>query len=122
MTCPPLPRLSTKAHDLHGAKHAASTAEWRLQGLYWTLPRDRVEELFEDEVEEEEEAKVEADEEVAKTKKQADDKDDDDTPAPLERVPTLVRSASMKTCTVSYSHTLFSLHIFSSRMGIGTGR
>ena len=66
-----------------------------MQGLYWTLPRDRVEELFEDEVEEEEEAKVEveADEEAAKTRKDADDKDDSGAPAGLERAPTLVRCA-----------------------------
>ena len=72
-------------------------ADWRLQGLYWTLPRDRVEQLFEDEVEEE---KVAADTHVVKEadletpRKEGTDKTDDGAPPSLERLsrtPTLVR-------------------------------
>lgn len=71
-------------------------AGW-LQGLYWTLPRDRVEELFEEEVEEEEQAVEGADLEASKTKK---DMDDDNAPAGLERAPTLVRCALTEKCTL----------------------
>ncbi|EIE26753.1 MFS general substrate transporter [Coccomyxa subellipsoidea C-169] len=62
-------------------------------GLYWTLPRDRVEELFEEEVEEEEQAVEGADLEASKTKK---DMDDDNAPAGLERAPTLRRNVSIR--------------------------
>ncbi len=68
-------------------------ADCWLQGLYWSLPRDRVEELFEDEVEEAEVAAgavtiKEAD--VERVKKEDMDDRDDDAPPSLERTPTLV--------------------------------
>lgn len=66
--------------------------------MYWSLPRDRVEELFEDEVEE---GKVAADAVIVKeadvetAKKEDTDRKDDDAPPSLERLsrtPTLVRA------------------------------
>ncbi|BDA40595.1 hypothetical protein COCOBI_01-2480 [Coccomyxa sp. Obi] len=71
-------------------------------GLYWSLPRDRVEQLFEDDVEEEEVAAgavvvKEADVETAK--KEDTDKNDDDAPPSLERLsrtPTLRRNLSIR--------------------------
>jgi hypothetical protein len=56
-----------------------------LQGLYWTLPRDRVEEVYEDEEEDIAGAKDMQHAGVAKAI------DDAEAPEPLERRATLVR-------------------------------
>lgn len=67
-----------------------------MQGLYWTLPRDRVEELYEDEIEDKEEPVVAKEEDVEGSKggpeggKDKDKEKGDSDAAALEKSPTLV--------------------------------
>lgn len=75
------------------------------QGLYWTLPRDRVEEIYEDEQEDENDKALA--EKEASPVETAKDKDDE-APPPLERGPTLVQPyvSRMKETHTEYHYTL----------------